>query len=96
MTENWAFFNARHGVGSFHPHRQPEPTVQACLKRGKEASWRTTRQLSGECRFNTRGNGLLDGGQNASGPVFRLNEVENFAGKRGDEPRHDAAQRARS
>ena len=28
--------------------------------------------------LDTRGNGLLDGGQRASGAVFRLNEVENF------------------
>jgi hypothetical protein len=44
---------------------------------------------------DTRGDGVLDGGQRASGPVFHLNEVENFPilGKAGDEPRHDAAQR---
>jgi hypothetical protein len=42
--------------------------------------------------FNTRSNGLLDGGQSASSPVFRLDEVENFTilRKAGDEPRHDA------
>jgi hypothetical protein len=51
MTENSAIFNARHDAGSFRPHRQPAPTAQDCLKRGNEANWRTTRQLSGECRF---------------------------------------------
>jgi hypothetical protein len=51
MTENSAIFNARHGAGSFRPHRQPAPTAQDCLKRGNGANWRTTRQLSGECRF---------------------------------------------
>jgi hypothetical protein len=50
MTENSAIFNARHGAGSFHPHRQLAPTAQDCLKRGNGANWRTTRQLSGECR----------------------------------------------
>jgi hypothetical protein len=47
--------------------------------------------------LDTRGNGLLDGGQRASGAVFRLNEVENFTilRKAGDEPRHDAAQRSK-
>jgi hypothetical protein len=41
MTENSAIFNARDGPGSFHPHRQPAPTAQDCLKtreRGKLAS----------------------------------------------------------
>jgi hypothetical protein len=52
MTENSAIFNARHGAGSFHPHRQLAPTAQDCLKRGNGANWRTTRQLSGECRLN--------------------------------------------
>ena len=51
MTENSAIFNARHGADSFRPHRQPAPTAQDCLKRGNGANWRTTRQLSGECRF---------------------------------------------
>jgi hypothetical protein len=51
MTENSDIFNARHGAGSFHPHRQPAPTAQDCLKRGNGANWRTIRQLSGECRF---------------------------------------------
>jgi hypothetical protein len=52
MTENSAIFNARHGAGSFHSHRQPAPTAQDCLKRGNGANWRTTRQqLSGECRY---------------------------------------------
>ena len=51
MTENSAIFNARHGADSFRPHRQPAPTAQDCLKRGNEANWRTTRQLSGECRL---------------------------------------------
>src|SRR6266513_2473469 len=37
MTENSAIFNARHGAGSFHPHRQPTPTAQDCLKRGNGA-----------------------------------------------------------
>ena len=43
--------------------------------------------------LDTRGNGLLDGGQSASGPVFGLNEVENFTilGKADNEPRHNAA-----
>jgi hypothetical protein len=43
--------------------------------------------------LDTRANSLLDGGQRAPGPVFRLNEVENFTilRKAGDEPRHDAA-----
>ena len=50
MTENSAIFNARHGAGSFHPHRQLAPTAQDCLKRGNGANWRMTRQLSGECR----------------------------------------------
>jgi nucleoside-diphosphate-sugar epimerase len=49
-TENWAIFNARHGAGSFHPHRHA-PTAQDCLKRGNGANWRTARQLSGECRL---------------------------------------------
>ena len=53
MTENSAIFNARHGAGSFHPHRQPAPTAQDCLKRGTGANSRTARQLSGECRFNS-------------------------------------------
>jgi hypothetical protein len=53
MTENSAIFNARHGAGSFHPHRQPAPTAQDCLKRGNGANWRTTRQLSGECRLGS-------------------------------------------
>jgi SAM-dependent methyltransferase len=53
MTENSAIFDTRHGVGSFHPHRQPAPTAQACLKRGNGTNWRTTRQLSGECRVMT-------------------------------------------
>ena len=52
MTENSVIFNARHAAGSFHPHRQPAPTAQDCLKRGNGANWRTTRQLSGECRLN--------------------------------------------
>jgi hypothetical protein len=43
MTENSAIFNARHGAGSFRPHRQPAPTAQDCLKRGNGANWRTTR-----------------------------------------------------
>ena len=51
MRKNSAIFNARHGAGSFHPHRQPAPTAQDCLKRGNGANWRTTRQLSGECRL---------------------------------------------
>ena len=51
MTENSAIFNARHGAGSFHPHRQLAPTAQDCLKRGNGANWRMTRQLSGECRL---------------------------------------------
>src|ERR1700730_3156559 len=51
MTENSVIFNARHAAGSFHPHRQPAPTAQDCLKRGNGANWRTTRQLSGECRM---------------------------------------------
>src|ERR1700730_14218717 len=51
MTENSVIFNARHAAGSFHPHRQPAPTAQDCLKRGNGANWRTTRQLSGECRL---------------------------------------------
>jgi hypothetical protein len=34
MRENSAIFNARHGAGSFHPHRQPAPTAQDCLKLG--------------------------------------------------------------
>src|SRR3977135_26999 len=51
MTENSAIFNARHDAGSFRPHRQPAPTAQDCLKRGNGANWRTTRQLSGECRI---------------------------------------------
>ena len=51
MTENSAIFNARHGAGSFHPHRQLAPTAQDCLKRGNGANWRMTRQLSGECRI---------------------------------------------
>jgi hypothetical protein len=51
MTENSAIFNARHDAGSFHPHRQPAPTAQHCLTGGNGANWRTTRQLSGECRF---------------------------------------------
>ena len=38
MTENSAIFNARHGGGSFHPHRQPAPTAQDCLKRGTGAN----------------------------------------------------------
>jgi hypothetical protein len=54
MTENSAIFNARHGAGSFHPHRQPAPTAQPCLKRGDGANWRTTRQLSGECQNRAR------------------------------------------
>jgi hypothetical protein len=54
MTENSAIFNARLGAGSFHPHRQAAPTAQDCLKRGNGANWRTTRQLSGECRFIRR------------------------------------------
>jgi len=45
------------------------------------APWRasatTTRQ------FNTRGNGPLDVGQRASGPIFRLNQVENFTSNEG-------------
>jgi hypothetical protein len=52
MTENSAIFNARHGADSFRPHRQPAPTAQDCLKRGNGANWRTTRQLSGECRLH--------------------------------------------
>jgi hypothetical protein len=52
MTENSAIFNARHGADSFRPHRQPAPTAQDCLKRGNGANWRTTRQLSGECRIH--------------------------------------------
>ena len=44
MRENSAIFNARHGAGSFHPHRQPAPTAQGCLKLGNGAIWRTTRQ----------------------------------------------------
>jgi Domain of unknown function (DUF1998) len=51
MTENSAIFNARRDAGSFRPHRQPAPTAQDCLKRGNGANWRTTRQLSGECRI---------------------------------------------
>jgi hypothetical protein len=45
--------------------------------------------------LNARRNGLLDSGQRASGPVFSLNEVENFTvlRKAGDEARHDAAER---
>src|SRR3984893_18536289 len=39
MTENSAIFNARHGAGSSHPHRQPAPTAQDCLKRGNGANW---------------------------------------------------------
>ena len=38
MTESSAIFNARHGGGSFHPHRQPAPTAQDCLKRGTGAN----------------------------------------------------------
>ena len=38
MTENSAIFNARHGGGSFHPHRQPVPTAQDCLTRGNGAN----------------------------------------------------------
>jgi Transposase DDE domain group 1 len=38
MTENLAIFNARHGAGSFHPHRQPAPTAQDCLTHGNEAN----------------------------------------------------------
>ena len=38
MTENSAIFNARHGGGSFHPHRPPAPTAQDCLKRGTGAN----------------------------------------------------------
>jgi hypothetical protein len=38
MTENSAVFDARHGAGSSHPHRQPAPTAQVCLKRGKGAN----------------------------------------------------------
>jgi hypothetical protein len=34
MRKNSAIFNARHGAGSFHPHRQPAPTAQECLKLG--------------------------------------------------------------
>ena len=66
MTENSAIFNARHDAGSFRPHRQPAPTAQDCLKRGNGANWRTTRQLSGECRLKEtaghRGHGLIMGG----------------------------------
>jgi hypothetical protein len=51
MTENSAIFAARHGAGSFHPHRQPAPTAQACLKRQNGANRRATRQLSGEFRL---------------------------------------------
>ena len=40
-------------AGSFRPHGQPAPTAQDCLKRGNGANWRTTRQLSGECRLRT-------------------------------------------
>jgi hypothetical protein len=61
MTENSAFFNARHGAGSFRPHRQPAPTAQDCLKRGNGANWRTTQQLSGECRFHRASNKNLAG-----------------------------------
>ena len=57
MTENSAIFNARHGADSFRPHRQPAPTVQDCLKRGNGANWRTTRQLSGECRLRGESGG---------------------------------------
>jgi Transposase DDE domain group 1 len=38
MTENLAIFDARHGAGSFHPHRQPAPTAQDCLTRGNGAN----------------------------------------------------------
>ena len=51
MTENSVIFNARHGAGSFHPDRQLALTAQDWLKRGNGANWRTTRQLSGECRI---------------------------------------------
>src|ERR1700704_4340218 len=54
MRKNSAIFNARHGAGSFHPHRQPAPTAQEGLKIGNGAIWRTTRQLSGECWFKER------------------------------------------
>jgi len=57
MTENSVIFNARHGAGSFHPHQQPAPTAQDCLKGGTGANWQTTRQLSGECRRNSQGGG---------------------------------------
>jgi len=59
MTENSAIFNARRGAGSFRPHRQPAPTAQDCLKRGNGANWRTTRQLSGECRLTLSHNGQV-------------------------------------
>ena len=53
MTENSAIFNARHGGGSFHPHRQPAPTAQDCFKRGTRAT-ANDRQLSGECRLKNQ------------------------------------------
>jgi len=51
------------------------------------------RQRQRLASFNTRGNGLLDVGQRASGPIFRLNQAENFTilRKTGDEPRRNAA-----
>jgi hypothetical protein len=42
MTENLAIFDARHGAGSFHPHRQPAPTAQDCLTRGNGANCERT------------------------------------------------------
>jgi hypothetical protein len=50
MTENSAIFDARHGVGLPHSHRQPAPLARACLKRANGANWRVTRRLSRECR----------------------------------------------
>jgi glycine cleavage system regulatory protein len=51
------------------------------------------RQRQRLASFNTRGSGPSDVGQRASGPVFRLNEVENFTilRKTGDEARRNAA-----
>ncbi len=51
MTENSAIFDTWHGAGSSHPHRQPAPTAQVCLKHGNGVNWRATRRLSGECRY---------------------------------------------
>ena len=73
MTENSAIFNARHGGGSFHPHRQPAPTAQDCLKRGTGANG----ERPGSYLVNV---GLIDAPSSAQlvDCQIRLNELLGF------------------